>query len=339
MRAAAPGAALVARFRGDLVAVLDRDVAADEPIALAVSGGPDSMAMLALASAAFPGQLIAATVDHRLRAASADEAAMVGDYCQSVGVPHEVLTPDVPIDPANVQAGARAARYDLLTRWAMMAGAGILATAHHSDDQAETFLMRAARGSGVSGLAGIRARVRLVEAPPFDLVRPLLGWRSATLRGLCSAEQVPFVDDPSNGDPRFDRTQFRALLAEAPLLDAVQLARSAAHAAQADSAMRDIEAWLWGTRRILHDGTNPGEAVSLDLTGVPRELKRRLARAAIAAVRSSNAITRPDFGDASNIEALLDALESRKSATHAGVIASSKGPIWHFSKAPPRRSL
>ncbi|MGL1617815.1 ATP-binding protein, partial [Vibrio parahaemolyticus] len=89
----------------------------------------------------------------------------------------------------------------------------------HADDQAETFLMRAARGSGVAGLAGIRARHRR----EIDLVRPLLGWRVSELRALAVAAAVPFVDDPSNADPHYDRTRFRALLRDTPWLDAAQL--------------------------------------------------------------------------------------------------------------------
>ncbi|WP_339501760.1 tRNA lysidine(34) synthetase TilS, partial [Pseudomonas canadensis] len=135
-------------------------------IALAVSGGPDSMAMLALAAAAFPGQVHAATVDHRLRAAAAAEARMVAAWCANAGVPHTTLVVAEPIGPGSVQARARAVRYELLLPWAAEIGASCLATAHHADDQAETFLMRAALGSGVAGLAGIRARQRREVVAP-----------------------------------------------------------------------------------------------------------------------------------------------------------------------------
>ncbi|WP_269430299.1 ATP-binding protein [Sphingomonas sp. Ant H11] len=98
--------AAVERFGGDLAHVLGGAVPPDAPIALAVSGGPDSMAMLALAAAAFPGQVHAATVDHRLRAAAAAEARMVAAWCANAGVPHTTLVVAEPIGPGSVQARA-----------------------------------------------------------------------------------------------------------------------------------------------------------------------------------------------------------------------------------------
>ncbi len=356
--AGAPDRAIVGRFADDLIAVLGRSIAPGEQIALAVSGGSDSMAMLALAVAALPGQVIAATVDHGLRAESGAEAAMVAGWCADNNVPHATLAPTEPIARANLQANARAARYRLLEHWAVQAGARVLLTAHHADDQAETFLMRAARGSGVSGLAGVRARqaieVQLGQpvppratgvAPmpdvyPVTLVRPLLGWRHAELRALAEALALPFVDDPSNADPHFDRVRFRALLAASPALDAANLARSAAYIAEADEAIRAFERWLWADRRRAPVGVDhPDDQCWLDMECLPRELRRRLARAAIEQVRLVCGITRPDFSPAANIEPLLDALAADKKATQAGVMVVPKGAIWRFSEAPARRSL
>ena len=351
MTAAAPDLVLVARFEVDLAAALGRAVSADDRIALAVSGGPDSMAMLALAAAAWPGRVIAATVDHQLRPESAAEAAMVADHCDTIGVPHATLHPDYPIERSNVQAGARAARYRLLERWAVTQGARVLTTAHHGDDQAETFLMRAARGSGVAGLAGIRARQRvevqlrvpgaamMFDVHALDIVRPLLTWRRAELRALVDTLSLPFVDDPSNTDDRYDRTRMRALLAANPMLDPALLARSADYVAEADAAIRAMEDWLWqDRRRMATGGDDPDDRIWLDMTGLPRELKRRLSRAAIDAVRMICGITRPAFSDASNIEPLLDALEAGKTATQAGILVEPKRAIWRFSRAPARRS-
>ncbi len=334
MTAHAPDPALAARFAGDFAAAFGRASGPEEKVALAVSGGPDSMAMLALAAAAFPGRAIAATVDHGLRLASADEAAMVAGYCATIGVPHATLAPDAPIERSNLQANARAARYRLLERWAVKGGAQALLTAHHADDQAETFLMRAARGSGVSGLAGVRAR-QAIGGGEVLLVRPLLGWRRAELRALVEGLALPFVDDPSNLDDHYDRTRFRALLAATPLLDPAPLARSAAYAAEADDAIRAVERWLWQARRQA----GPDGEVRLDMAGLPRELRRRLARAAIEDVRLAGGITRPEFSAATNIEPLLDALEAGKPATQAAVLATPKGAIWRFSEAPARRTL
>lgn len=335
--ARAPDPALTARFLADLTAALGRAPGDDERLALGVSGGPDSMAMLALAAAALPGRVMAATVDHRLRLESADEAAMVARACAALGVPHATLVPDEPIARANLQANARAVRYGLLDRWARERAASLLATAHHADDQAETFLMRAARGSGVAGLAGVRPRQVRGEGEPV-IVRPLLGWRRAELRALVEDCGLPFVDDPSNLDPHYDRSRFRALLAVMPELDPAQLARAATHAAEADEAIREFERWLWSDRRVAPAGVDdPDGQVWLDITALPRELKRRLARAAIEQVRHANGINSPDFGASSNIEPLLDTLEAGRKASQSGVVVRPRGTVWRFSKAPPRR--
>ena len=342
----------VERFRSDFAGVLGRAPAPDERLALAVSGGPDSMAMLALTHAAFPGQVAAATVDHRLRTASADEAAMVAGWCATADIPHATLVVEDEIGDVAVQARARERRYALLSRWAVEIGAKSLATAHHADDQAETFLMRAARGSGVAGLAGIRARQTrevskavgtsgaVFDVWDVDLVRPLLQWRVAELRALAVGLALPFVDDPSNTDDHYDRTRFRALLRDTQWLDPLQIAKSAAYAAEADATLRQIEAWLWNTRKVVPVGVdNPDDERWLDIVDLPRELKRRMCRSAIVWVRTIAGITRPAFDDSTNIEPLLDALEAGKTATQAGIMVSVKRNVWRFREEPPRRSL
>ncbi|WP_235364960.1 tRNA lysidine(34) synthetase TilS [Sphingomonas sp. ERG5] len=326
----------IARAACDLAAALRRPVQPDDRLALAVSGGPDSMAMLALLATAFPGQVIAATVDHGLRPEGAAEAAMVAAYCATQDVPHAVLTLATAIGPANIQAAARDARYLALRGWATGAGATLLATAHHADDQAETFLMRAARGSGLSGLAAIRPAQRVGADPErgLMLVRPFLGWRRADLRRVAETWSLPFVDDPSNANARFDRTRFRTLLREAPWLDAGQIALSAGYLAEADHDLRALEQWLWVSRALPGDA----ETLRIDVTALPREVRRRLARIAIAKARAEMGISAPKWSPATNIEALLDALDAGKSATQGGVLASAKGGIWQFRVAPPRRT-
>ena len=334
--------------------MLGRPLAADERIGLAVSGGPDSMAMLALAPAAFPGQVIAATVDHGLRAESADEAAMVALHCATAGIAHETLCIAIPPNAGdNIQAWARQERYKLLRRWAVESGAASLATAHHADDQAETFLMRAARGAGLSGLAAVRARqdvdvimdVVATESPDTTtlalhgqrlcLVRPLLSWRHSELVAIVEALGLRCVDDPSNSDDRFDRTRFRHLLAEAPWIDPIRIGHSAANLAEVDADLRAISQWLWQERGLLPAGDVEAK---LDVSGLPRAVRRYIARIAIDHVIMMAERGGGRSSQNSNIESLLDALEAGKGATHAEVMASAKGDVWHFREAPPRRS-
>jgi len=307
------------------------------------------MAMLGLAAAAFPGRVIAATVDHGLRSESADEAAMVGAACQRLGIPHATLTIAAPPGASgNLHSWARQERYRLLMFWALDGDASMLCTAHHADDQAETFLMRAARATGLSGLAAVRARNEIMlppENPPNGspqeggtrsaaLLRPLLRWRRHELRVIVQSLRLPFVEDPSNRDPRFDRTRFRAWLAEAPWLDPVQIGKTAENLAALDADMREISHWLWTGRRLEAD---PIEA-RFDAQGLPRGVTRYLVRMAIDHVLSTNALDGGNWNPASNVEPLLDALEAGRAATQANVLASAKGTVWHFRAAPPRRS-
>jgi len=289
--------------------------------------------MLALAHAAFPGCVAAATVDHRLRAAGAEEAAMVSRACEALGVPHRVLVPMSPITGASIQARARESRYLLLEGWATEIGASALLTAHHAEDQAETFLMRASRGSGVAGLASIRPRRDLGDTG-LVLLRPLLGWRRAELRALVSAAGLPFVDDPSNADERHDRTRFRALLADNPELDIAGLAASARYAAEAEATLAEIAGRYWFERAAV------GETeIRLESADLPREIRRRLVRRAIREMRGLARITTPIFPDGANIESLLDQLEAGSGGTHAGIEARTRATVAIFRVSPPRRSL
>lgn len=328
-------AARAARFTADLARVLPEGLAPGTPLALAVSGGPDSMALLWLAAASLPGRVAAATVDHGLRSEAADEARLVAAACAGLGVPHATLRPAEPITGGNLHAAARAVRYALLGRWTETVGARSLATAHQLDDQAETFLMRAVRGSGPAGLAGVRPRR---DAGALTIIRPLLGWRRDELAAVVAAAGLPFASDPSNEDERFERARVRRLLAEQPWLDPTGLAHAARHVGQAERALAATVDWLWRTRRIAPAGVaDPGLHVWLDLTDLPRELRRRLAREAIRAVRLMNGMM-PDFGLATNVEPLLDALEAGRSATQADILVTPSGGIWRFTRAPPRRS-
>jgi tRNA(Ile)-lysidine synthase len=209
-------------------------------IVAAVSGGPDSMALMQLLArwrAAGPcPPVFVATVDHGLRPEAADEAAFVAREANRMGLPHRTLAWSGEKPQTGIQEAAREARYSLLVRYAREAEASHLVTAHTQDDQAETVMMRLARGSGLSGLAGMR---RETDRQGIRHVRPLLGWPKSRLLDLCRAEGWPFVIDPSNANELYARVRWRQLM---PLLaqeglTAERLARLAERAAQAEDAL------------------------------------------------------------------------------------------------------
>lgn len=316
--------ALSARFGRDLTA-LTGSLDASTRIGLAVSGGPDSLALLLLAVRAFPGQVAVATVDHGLRPEAADEAAMVGRLCGQLDVPHAILTGNSG-KVGNVQSNARMLRYRLLGDWADRETLKLIATAHHRDDVAEGFLMRALRGSGTAGLARMRGIAPIPYATTSDarLVRPLLDWRRAELAEIVHAAGLAAVHDPSNDDPRYDRARIRALLQREPVLDPDALARAAANLADAEAALEWITDQAWRSRVASQDSTG----IALDSSDLPVEIRRRCAARAVAAFA-------PDWnGD--GLEQFVERLEAGKSATLAGVKASG-GLLWRFGIAPAHR--
>jgi tRNA(Ile)-lysidine synthase len=236
----------------------------DNRIMLAVSGGPDSLAMLLLAREIAAGRIVAATVDHKLR----PEAA----------------------------------------------------TAHHGDDQLETILMRLARGSGLDGLAAIRARNGRV-------IRPLLGFSKSELEKICADAGIEPVRDPSNDNADFDRVAMRQWLAQSThpfVIDrANRVARSLGDAAEALTWVADG----LSERRVMQENTQ----IQCDASHLPRDLKRRLLLLCVSRLE-------PDLkprGDA--IDRLLADLETGKTATIGNILCRG-GAVWQFSVAPPRRA-
>ncbi|MEM7743822.1 MAG: tRNA lysidine(34) synthetase TilS [Pseudomonadota bacterium] len=194
------------------------------PVGVAVSGGGDSIALLALAQrAGLPVQ--AATVDHGLRPAAKDEARAVAHFCAERAIPHAILGIGALPARGNLPAKLRDARYGALIGWAGEHGIGQILLGHTMDDQAETVLMRLARGSGTVGLAGMYDR--RVSAD-IAWLRPLLWTRRADLRCWLEANAIQWFDDPTNEDEAFDRIKARrALDCLAPLgITVDRLARS-----------------------------------------------------------------------------------------------------------------
>jgi tRNA(Ile)-lysidine synthase len=223
-------------------AVLFRPLAGDAALVVAVSGGPDSLALLALL-AEWTGQgrprLVAVTVDHGLRYEATQEASMVGELCAGLGVEHHTRRWLGHKPQTGLQEKARAARYALLVEEARAFGATAIVTAHTADDQAETLLMRLAAGSGVAGLAGMAPRSAVNG---IVLARPLLGIGKARLVATCAARGLPFVRDPSNDDPRFTRIRWRRLLPELVELGltAGRFGQLALRLARADEALERL---------------------------------------------------------------------------------------------------
>lgn len=182
-------------------------------LAIAVSGGADSMALALLANAwarARGGSVTALTVDHRLRVGSRGEARQVRRWLSARSINHRILSWDAGADVSRValQAQARVARYALMDAWCARAGVLHLLTAHHQADQAETFLLRLAAQSDLTGLA---AMAPLREGRMVRLLRPLLDISRTQLEAYLSAQGQDWITDPSNADPAFARVRLRAL--------------------------------------------------------------------------------------------------------------------------------
>jgi tRNA(Ile)-lysidine synthase len=231
-------------------------------LAVGVSGGADSLA-LALLSDRWArergGQITALTVDHRLRAESADEARQVAAWLAARGIAHRILAWDGPHPRRGLPAAARAARYRLLEAWCAGAGVLHLLVAHHRNDQAETLLLRLARGSGLFGLAGMPA---LAEHAGCRLLRPLLSVGRARLVATLQAAGQTWIEDPSNRDPRYARARLRQALAAFPEpgLDAQRLADTAARLARSRMAVEASVARLLACAAMVH----PAGFVRLD---------------------------------------------------------------------------
>lgn len=215
-------------------------------LVLAVSGGPDSVALMWLAARWRRGlargpQLTVVTVDHGLRPEAAREAREVRQLAAELGLPHRTLRWRGAKPKTGLPAAAREARYRLLAGAARTAGAGHVLTAHTRDDQAETLLMRMAAGSGLAGLAGMAPRSALNG---IELARPLLAIGKVRLVATCEARRLPFVRDPSNDDPRFTRVRWRGLLPELAEagLTTVRLGQLAGRMARADAALDRLAA-------------------------------------------------------------------------------------------------
>jgi len=323
-------------------------------LVLAVSGGPDSVAMMWLASRwrkalARGPRLVAITVDHGLRAASAREAREVKRLARALAIEHRTMKWTGTKPERGIPAAAREARYRLLAQAARSLGATHILTAHTSDDQAETLLMRLLRGSGIAGLS---AMARESGRDGVVLARPLLGIAKSRLIATLAKAGIDHADDPTNRDTAFTRPRLRALM---PMLaaeggDARGLARLAARLGRANEA---VEVLTDGAERFL----------ALRRNAEPRRAGREFDAAAFAALpeeirlrllmRAINRFGHEGPAELGKVEALLAQLDGclaqkpaknsakgvqiRLKQTLAGALVSVGQGRIRIEGAPPRR--
>ena len=325
-------------------------------LVLAVSGGPDSIALMWLAArwraALSRGpQLLAVTVDHGLRSESAREAREVKRLARTLGVPHRTMRWSGEKPKSGVPAAARAARYRLLATVARQSGASHIFTAHTRDDQAETLLMRLLRGSGISGLA---AMARESEREGVLLARPFLNISKSQLIATLEKAKIGYAEDPTNRDVSFTRPRIRNLIEGLGTEggDARNLARLALRLARANAA---IEVLVDGAARYL--ALRDGEAGSPLARGakpsntsfagaafaaLPEEIRLRLL------LRAIDRVGHEGPAELGKVEALLavfdralraatEKRQPRLKQTLAGAIVSLAEGRIAIVPAPPRR--
>lgn len=311
---------------------------------LAVSGGPDSIALMWLAARwrrtlKRGPNLIAITVDHGLRPEAAREARDVKRLAASLELPHRTMrwTGDKP--KTGLPAAAREARYKLLAKAARAGGATHVLTAHTRDDQAETLLMRMARGSGIAGLA---AMARQTERDGVLLARPFLTIPKAQLIATLKKAKVEFAVDPTNHDPHFTRPRLRALMPalSAEGFDSRNLARLAARLARANAA---LELLVDGAERFLalHGQGEANDGIDAKaFAALVEEIRVRLL------LRMINKVGHEGPAELGKVETLLSAIDAafaaggkgiRLKQTLAGALVSLTQDRLRIVPAPPRR--
>ncbi|MCC6889669.1 MAG: tRNA lysidine(34) synthetase TilS [Hyphomicrobiales bacterium] len=321
-------------------------------LVLAVSGGPDSTALMVLA-ARWRGRrssprLVAVTVDHGLRKQAQREAKAVAALARQLGIEHRTLRWTGRKPKTALMEAARLARYRLLTQAARAVDAGYVLTAHTLDDQAETLLFRMARGSGLQGLAGMyeRAPMPIEDAGGVMLVRPFLGLAKARLVATLKACRTPYFEDPSNRDPRFTRSRLRELM---PMLareglTASRLAQLACRVQRAEDALAEVVAYAHA--RVMSDPRHRNGPLTLDagvFADLPQEIALRVLRRAIAGAGGGP----PALG---KLEALYWAMQAPLAAhrlshernarfrrTLGGAVVTLAGGGITVEPAPPRR--
>ncbi|MDQ0608903.1 tRNA(Ile)-lysidine synthase [Variovorax sp. W1I1] len=305
---------------------------AQRPLAVGFSGGADSTALLAACALRWPGQVVAFHVHHGLQAAADDFERHCGEVCERLAVPlivHRVDARHAPGD--SPEDTARRARYEAFGAMARMDSTRpfiqSIALGHHADDQVETLLLALSRGAGLPGLAAMPAHA---ERNGLNIYRPLLTVPAADIRAWLAARDLPWIEDPSNGDARYTRNRIRAVLLPAleqafPQFRAT-FARSIGHAAQAQQLLLELA------------------AQDLEAVGNPPLIK---ALQALSRARQANVARHwlmQSHGcapSAAQLDQLLDQVRACTTRGHrihlkvAGGFAERKGDRLHWYNAPP----
>jgi tRNA(Ile)-lysidine synthase len=334
----------IAPFSAAEIRSLFADLTDHPVLVIAVSGGPDSTALLWLVSRWRKSlkqgpKLVAVTVDHGLRKEAKREAAQVAKLARRLGLSHKTLRWQGRKPATGLQAAARGARYRLLAAAANDLGARAMLIAHTLDDQAETVLIRLTRGSGIGGLAAM-ARTSHVPGGEIMLVRPLLDVPKARLVAALRKARVAYADDPTNRDPRFARPRLRAAMPalEREGLDARRLALLARRARRAERALEAAAGEAW---RELAPGPwaehGPFEFPAEGYSGLPEEVSIRLLGRAIAAAGDEGPV---ELGKLEALHAALAAAPPDQTfrRTLAGAMVGRAGDRLTVERAPPRRS-
>lgn len=316
---------------------------------LAVSGGPDSTALLVLMARWAKGlkkrrrpppKLYAVTIDHGLRPQAAREAAAVRRLARRLGVAHRAVRWRGKKPKSGLQEAARIARYRLLAEAAGRVGCAHILTAHTLDDQAETVLFRLARGSGLAGLGGMGHAAPLPTGAKTTifLVRPLLTVTKARLVATLQAAGIAFSDDPSNRDPRFARARLRTVMPALAKegLDARGLARLATRLRRAESTIQFAVA---AAREALAPGAwhehGPIAFQTDQFADLPAEVALRLLGRAIGHTGAEGPV------ELGKLEALYDSLRqtrTRLRRTLAGAVITLDADRLVIERAPARRA-
>ena len=310
----------------DILSVIGSEFRTNPPakLGVAVSGGGDSVALLHALARYFKGsstRLFAVTVDHGLRPEAGAEVDFVAEVAASLSLPHERLNWSGWDGKGNLQDRARAARYDLMARWARARDVPLVALGHTEDDQAETVLMRLARGSGVDGLSAIPRR-RCHQGVTF--LRPFLGLSRDRLRAYLKRHAIDWIEDSSNTDARFTRVRVRSAAAKLAELGLTVSALCDV----AEHMRRSREALDWYTFIAAHEAAHlDGGDVLIDLRQfrtLPEEIARRLLVHALRWVGSSAYPPRRNA-----LMGAIDAIRAEKPATlHGCLVLPRKGLIW-----------